>query len=70
MNILVFKTNLSNSSHIQKVKHDLNQNPKIQEWNVDLHDCDNVLRVVTDNISAMEVEKIVFDAGYFCKELE
>lgn len=70
MKILVFKTNLSNNRHIQKVKLPLNQHPHIRAWNVDLHDCDNVLRVVTENIPPTEVEKIVLGAGYFCKELE
>lgn len=68
--ILVFKTNLSSNRHIQKVRTPLNQHALIRDWNVDLHDCDNVLRVVTENIPAGEVENIIFAAGYFCKELE
>jgi hypothetical protein len=68
--ILIFKTNLSNTKHINKVKPSLNQHPYIKEWNVDLHDCDKILRVVTENIPAGEVEKIVFNAGYLCEELK
>lgn len=69
MEILVFKTNLANNSHVKKIESTLNLHPNIKEWNVDLHDCDKVLRVVTDSVKATEVERIVYSAGYFCKEL-
>ena len=69
LDILVFKTNLSSTKHIGKVKPSLNMHPYIKEWNVDLHDCDNILRVVSENIAAREVKQIILDAGYFCEEL-
>ena len=67
--ILVFKTNLSNAKHIRKVEPSLNLHPYIKDWNVDLHDCDKILRVVSENIHAGEVEQMILDAGYFCEEL-
>jgi cell fate (sporulation/competence/biofilm development) regulator YmcA (YheA/YmcA/DUF963 family) len=70
MEILVFKTNLTNNTHIQKVKPALNRHPYIKDWNVDLHDCDKVLRIVAEKMPAGEVEKIVFNAGYLCEELK
>lgn len=70
MEILVFKTNLTDTGHISKVMPSLNLHPLIREWNVDLHDCDNILRIVSDKIPALEVEKLINNAGYFCKELE
>jgi cell fate (sporulation/competence/biofilm development) regulator YmcA (YheA/YmcA/DUF963 family) len=70
MEILVFKTNLTNTDHIDKVMPSLNHHPNIIEWNVDLHDCDKILRVITENIAPTEVENIVFNAGYFCEELK
>jgi len=69
MEILVFKTNLSSSKHIRNVKPALNLHPDIKEWNVDLHDRDKVLRVVTENIVSTEVEHIIQTAGYICEEL-
>lgn len=69
MEILVFKTNLANQKHVQKVKSPLNIHPYIKEWNVDLHDCDKVLRVVAENIPAKEVQQIILNAGYSCEEL-
>lgn len=70
MEILVFKTNLSNSRHIKKLGISLNTHPHIKDWNVDLHDCDKILRVVTERIEAKEVEQIVMKAGHFCEELK
>ncbi|MBK8521983.1 MAG: hypothetical protein WAT20_11405 [Ferruginibacter sp.] len=69
MEILVFKTNLSNIEHVGKVTLPLNHHPHIVEWNVDLHDCDKVLRVIAKDIRASEVEQIIGNAGYYCREL-
>lgn len=69
MEILVFKTNLSNSKRIGDVGIYLNNHPGIHQWNVDLHDCDNILRIVNLDIDPAEVEEIVKNAGYSCKEL-
>jgi hypothetical protein len=68
--ILVFKTNLTNTRHIKNVRPALNLHPYIKEWNVDLHDCDKILRVVAENMPATEVESIVSTAGYLCEELK
>lgn len=69
MQILVFKTNLNNIDHIGSIGSTLNVHPDIEKWNVDLQDCDNVLRIVTNNIQPKEVETILSEAGYFCEEL-
>ena len=70
MEILVFKTNLSNEAHISSVMPALEHHPQILQWNVDLHDRDNVLRVVSENISTGEIEQLLVNAGFFCQELE
>ena len=70
MDILVFKTNLTDTKRINDVEPDLDIHPYIIEWNVDLHDCDNVLRVVSNNISPEVIEKLLFNAGYYCEELQ
>ena len=68
--ILVFKTNLANARHVKKIGAFLTLHPHIKEWNVDLHDCDKILRVVAEPIAAAEVEKIICEAGHFCEELK
>lgn len=70
MEILVFRTNLTNARHIKTLRAALNLHPFIKDWNVDLHDCDKILRVVAENMPATEVESIVSTAGYFCEELK
>jgi hypothetical protein len=69
MEVLVFKTNLSNATRINRVMPSLNLHPNIKEWNVDLHDRDNILRVVAHEIPASEVERMILNAGYYCEEL-
>ena len=70
MEILIFKTNLTDINYISDIGSGLNLHPDIFKWNVDLQDCDNILRVVANNIPGKEVEKLLWNAGYFCKELE
>ena len=69
-NILVFKTNLTDAKRISDVESSLDIHPEIYQWNVDLNDCDNVLRIVSKNIAAQEVENILLHAGYYCEELQ
>jgi hypothetical protein len=70
MQILVFKTNLTDISHINAIGNRLNVHPAIFKWNVDLQGCDNILGVVANNIPGKEVEMLLENAGYFCEELE
>ena len=69
MEILVFKTNLIDKKHISNLEPVLNVHPHIIKWNVDLHDRDNVLRVVTKNMEAKEIEQLLLKEGYYCEEL-
>jgi hypothetical protein len=69
MEILVFKTNLTDKERISHVEPVLNIHPHIIKWNVDLNDCDNVLRVVSKNIAAKEIEQLLLKEGYYCEEL-
>ena len=68
--ILVFKTNLTDTKRISDVESLLDIHPHIVQWNVDLNDCDNVLRIVSRNIEAQEVENMLLNAGYYCEELQ
>lgn len=70
MEILVFKTNLTNIRCINNVGAHLNSHPHILRWNVDLQDCDNILRIETEQLCAGDIENIVAKAGYRCEELQ
>jgi hypothetical protein len=68
--VLVFKTNLLNEQHVQQASKHLNKVKGIVQWNVDLQDCDNVLRVVATPLCTIEsVQNILANAGYWCCEL-
>ncbi|HMJ46081.1 MAG TPA: hypothetical protein VK498_02040 [Ferruginibacter sp.] len=69
MQILVFKTNLTDASHITNVEPLLNVHPGILNWNVDLKDCDNILRIEATDLKGREIETILDSAGYYCEEL-
>ncbi len=70
MEILVFKTNLTDANRIGDIEPSLDVHPHILKWNVDLNDSDNILRVVSKNVEAKEIEQILLSAGYYCEELE
>jgi len=70
MEILVFKTNLTDTKRISDVESSLDIHPHIIQWNVDLNDSDNILRIVSNQIEGKEVEQLLFSAGYYCEELE
>ncbi len=70
MQILVFKTNLTDTKRISDVEVSLDIHPNIIGWNVDLNDSDNILRIVSNNIAATEVESMLLNAGYYCEELQ
>lgn len=70
MQILVFKTNLTNSSRIRDIESSLDIHPHIYKWNVDLNDNDNILRVVSRDVAPKEIEQLVLSAGYWCEELD
>ncbi|MEO6539186.1 MAG: hypothetical protein ABIT07_01970 [Ferruginibacter sp.] len=70
MEVLVFKTNLTDHNRINEVESTLDLHPYIVKWNVDLNDCDNVLRIVSNKVTAEEIEKLLWTAGYYCEELQ
>ncbi len=69
MDIHVFKTNISNTNHLSDLEKLLDIHPNIIQWNVDLKDCDKVLRIVSKNVAATDIENLVLGAGIFCEEL-
>jgi len=70
MDILVFVTNVINKQAVSRVQPLLTANPAIEEWNFDLEDCDHILRIVSNDLCARDVESIMQTAGFDCRELE
>lgn len=70
MQILIFKTNLTDVKRINDIESTLDVHPDIFRWNVDLNDNDNILRVMANDIAGEEVENMLLNAGYYCEELK
>jgi len=70
MNILVFKTSVTQAQQVSKVKTLLTSIPAIIKWNFDLDDPDNILRVIADQLSPRYVESVLQTAGFSCQELD
>ena len=69
MEILIFKTNLSSTKSVKKIKNHLDEMEGIIQWNVDLEDRDKVLRVKTENLDPGFIMELVTTKGFECEEL-
>ena len=69
MDILIFKTNLDHPTLVKQVEPFILNMPGIHRWNVDIQDCDNVLRIEAIALSPRSVETVLQEAGYYCEEL-
>lgn len=70
MDILIFKTNLHNPALVNRIQPVIQNLPGIKRWNVDIQDCDNVLRIEAIQLSPRSVEAVLQNAGYYCEELQ
>ncbi|MEP6646703.1 MAG: hypothetical protein ABJC12_06415 [Saprospiraceae bacterium] len=68
--ILIFKTNVKSAPDQQRLKQLFDSNPAINQWNVDSDDVDCVLRIVTHEVKAADIIRLLTETGYLCQELE
>ncbi len=68
--ILVLKSNVATLADLARVRQPLDHHPGIRQWNIDLDDCDHVLRIVTPNLTISDIEDLITRQGYRCSELE
>lgn len=69
MNVLVFKTNILGADCQQTADTALQSFGTAIYWTVDLDDCDKILRVVTDTVTAPAIVQAMRRAGFICEEL-
>ncbi|WP_111309138.1 hypothetical protein [Confluentibacter sediminis] len=68
--VLVFKTSISKKDHIRMVQPLLNNLiAEKGDWNFDLEDCDNILRVEADTIQSDAISSVLMNQGFLCEEL-
>ena len=70
MDVLIFSTSVSAPEQVTKVQPLLTSVQAIQDFNFDLEDCDNILRVVAYDLSPRYIETLLNNAGFLCTELE
>jgi hypothetical protein len=67
--VLVFKTNVSSDSDVEKVGRVLASESNITRWNIDRDDIDKVLRIECEQIQPLAVIRLLRNAGFACDEL-
>jgi hypothetical protein len=68
--IYIFKTTITTLTANCALHQTLQNQSEITQWNVDLEDIDNVLRVVSPTLSPQSIIHIVNQHGFDCCELE
>ena len=69
MIISVFRTSICEKD-LLKVSTALNSFEGITNWNTDLKDCDNILRIESHAFISYEIIRLLNELGIYCKELE
>ena len=67
--ILVFKTSLQTKADCRRLAPLLDSQAGIDQWTVDLTDCDKVLRIVSRGTGATPIETIVRSIGFVSCDL-
>lgn len=67
--IHIFKTNIRSAEDVNFIKNLLNKHQHIERWNIDLHDVDCVLRVVSPSLKHAQIIELINEHGYECTEL-
>ncbi|GGB09711.1 MULTISPECIES: hypothetical protein [Mucilaginibacter] len=70
MDVLVFATSVRQRRQVSRVQNLLTKIPAIAQWNFDLEDCDNILRVEAEDLSPRYIESLLQKAGIHCQELD
>jgi tRNA(Ser,Leu) C12 N-acetylase TAN1 len=68
--VLIFRTNINTLEKVKKTDQLLSKHKGIQRWNIDLEDCDKVLRVETAMLQKESVIGILKSHEIFCEEMD
>ncbi|MDC6404074.1 MULTISPECIES: hypothetical protein [Maribacter] len=68
--VLVFRTSVRKRGRVRYLAPYLNNLINGHgRWNFDLEDCDNILRVETQNPDAVDISGLLQKHGFLCEEL-
>lgn len=68
--IYIFKTNINTLEQIKKANSFLSKNSKIEKWNIDLEDCDKVLKVESSQLETCDIIGSLKPFNIYCEVLE
>lgn len=68
--VAVFRTSLQTQQDVSKLANWLTAFHELTRWNVDLEDCDKILRLEGNGIDINQVQTLVRQAGFDCEELD
>ncbi|MBS1680233.1 MAG: hypothetical protein JST48_00830 [Bacteroidetes bacterium] len=70
MEILVFKTSVADPLSVKTLRPELDRLAGKGQWNFDLSDCDNILRIASAKVRPEKAIQLLDYFGFACAELE
>lgn len=67
--VLVFRTNINTFEQMKQLDAVLSRQSAIRKWNVDMEDCDKVLRIETLQLHVENVIGFLKPHDIYCEEL-
>ncbi len=67
--VCVFKTSVKTKRAVKQLKPYLDQLLQTANWNFDLQDCDNILRIDSSVEISETIIKVLRENGFACEEL-
>ena len=68
--IHIYKTNINTLEQIKKADSILSKHNKVKKWNIDLDDCDKVLRIESSQQEIFDVIGSLKPFNIYCEALE
>ena len=68
--IFVFKTSIKTKMQLKKLKLDIDMMLPNAKWNFDLKDCDNILRIDSEENVVFKIIDLLNFHNHSCEELE
>lgn len=68
--IYVFKTSVKTKSQVKQLQPGINKILPGEKWNFDLQDCDNILRIDSEEHTVLKIVALLNKHSFHCEELE
>ncbi len=68
--IYVFKTSVNTKSQVKKLKPNINKMLPAEKWKFNLEDCDNILRIDSEENLVLKITGLLKKHKFHCEELQ